>query len=109
MKKVTVVPLSKATAASCGAKAAACAELATLAEQSKKNSSFGTAQGVCLPFGCMEAVIKVGRTLQQERECRLVTNRATRPAVSAQPLGFACPLAASRQDLVAFSSLLLPC
>ena len=63
VKKITIVPLSKASTASCGAKAAACAELARLTEQSKKSSSFATAEGVCLPFGCMEAVIKVRKTL----------------------------------------------
>ncbi len=51
--------LAKATSATCGAKAAACAELAQLAEKNKKKGGFGTAAGVCLPFGSMEAVIKV--------------------------------------------------
>ena len=59
VSKASVVPLSKATTASCGAKAAACAELAQLAEKNKKKDGFGTAAGVCLPFGCMEAVIQV--------------------------------------------------
>ncbi len=60
VSKASVVPLSKATSASCGAKAAACADLAKLADKiSKEQSSFGTAAGVCLPFGCMEAVIQV--------------------------------------------------
>ena len=94
VKKVTVVPLSKATAASCGAKAAACAELATLAEQSKKNGSFGTAQGVCLPFGCMEAVIKVGPVLQQEDVCQLGTNRTRGIVVPAQGRTCAFPMTA---------------
>ncbi|DBA93500.1 hypothetical protein WJX82_005630 [Trebouxia sp. C0006] len=59
VSKASVVPLSKATSASCGAKAAACADLAKLADKiSKEQSSFGTAAGVCLPFGCMEAVIQ---------------------------------------------------
>ena len=59
VKKASVVALAKATTASCGAKAAACAELAQLAQKSKKKGGFGTAEGVCLPFGCMEAVIQV--------------------------------------------------
>lgn len=57
--KPSVVALSKATTASCGAKASACAQLAKLARESKKKGGFGTAEGVCLPFGCMEAVIQV--------------------------------------------------
>ena len=59
MSKASVVALSKATTASCGAKAAACAELAKLAEKQKKGAGFGTADGVCLPFGCMEAAVQV--------------------------------------------------
>lgn len=51
--------LAKATTASCGAKASACAHLAKLAAKTKKKGGFGTAEGVCLPFGCMEAVIQV--------------------------------------------------
>ncbi len=60
VSKASVVPLAKATSASCGAKAAACADLAKLADKiSKEQGCFGTAAGVCLPFGCMEAVIQV--------------------------------------------------
>ena len=60
VSKASVVPLAKATSASCGAKAAACADLAKLADKiSKEQGSFGTAAGVCLPFGCMEAIIQV--------------------------------------------------
>ena len=59
VKKTSVVALAKATTASCGAKAAACAELAQLAQKSKKKGGFGTAEGVCLPFGCMEAAVQV--------------------------------------------------
>ena len=59
VKKASVVALAKATTASCGAKAAACAELAQLAQKSNKKGGFRTAEGVCLPFGCMEAVIQV--------------------------------------------------
>jgi hypothetical protein len=55
VSKATVVPLEKATAATCGAKAAACAQLATAAAK----SGFSTPTGVCLPFGSMEAAIKV--------------------------------------------------
>ena len=84
VKKVTVVPLRKATTASCGAKAAACAELATLAEQSKKKGSFGTAEGVCLPFGCMEAVIKVAPALQQNRVSKFETRSMAHQHSSAE-------------------------
>jgi len=60
VSKASVMPLAKATTASCGAKAAACADLAKLADKmSKEQGSFGTAAGVCLPFGCMEAIIQV--------------------------------------------------
>lgn len=54
-----MVPLAKATTTSCGAKAAACAELAQLAQKGTSKGGYGTAEGVCLPFGCMEAVIQV--------------------------------------------------
>ena len=47
--------LEKATPKNCGAKAAACAELAKVAA----SAGFSTPAGVCLPFGCMEAAIKV--------------------------------------------------
>ena len=40
---------------SCGAKAAACAQLAQVAAK----AGFQTPAGVCLPFGSMEAAIKV--------------------------------------------------
>ncbi|KAL3145446.1 2,3-dihydroxyphenylpropionate/2,3-dihydroxicinnamic acid 1,2-dioxygenase, variant 2 [Trebouxia sp. C0009 RCD-2024] len=56
--KASMVALGKATTASCGAKASACAQLAKLAPKTKKKGGFGTAEGVCLPFGCMEAVIQ---------------------------------------------------
>lgn len=49
-----MLPLEKASASSCGAKAAACARLATLAA----GASFKTPAGVCVPFGNMEAAIK---------------------------------------------------
>ena len=54
--KATVVPLEEAKTETCGSKSAACAQLARLAA---KGSSFATAAGVCLPFGNMEAAIKV--------------------------------------------------
>ena len=59
VSKASVVPLAKATTASCGAKSSACAQLAKLAPKTKKKGGFGTAEGVCLPFGCMEAVVQV--------------------------------------------------
>ena len=55
MKSAAVVPLEKATPANSGAKAAACAQLATAAAK----SGFRTPAGVCVPFGCMEAAVKV--------------------------------------------------
>ena len=48
--------LEEAETETCGSKSAACAQLARLAA---KGSSFATAAGVCLPFGNMEAAIKV--------------------------------------------------
>lgn len=53
--KASVVLLEKATPANCGAKAAACAQLATAATK----SGFKTPAGVCVPFRCMEAAVKV--------------------------------------------------
>ena len=60
VKQATLVPLAKATAESCGSKAAKCAQLATFAQQ---QSSFKTAAGVCIPFGSMELALKVGLEL----------------------------------------------
>lgn len=57
MSKVTILPLEKASNSSCGAKAAACAQLAVVAA----DAGFRTPQGVCLPFGSMEAAIQVQR------------------------------------------------
>lgn len=74
VSKATVLPLSKATTVSCGAKAAACAELAQLAEKQKNGVSFGTAAGVCLPFGCMEAAVQVSCIALQHG---MITNRLT--------------------------------
>ena len=56
LKNAKIVLLEKATPKNCGAKAAACAELAKVAA----SADFSTPAGVCLPFGCMEAAIKVG-------------------------------------------------
>ena len=56
VNKATVLPLEEAETDTCGSKSAACAQLARLAA---KGSSFATAAGVCLPFGNMEAAIKV--------------------------------------------------
>lgn len=71
---VTIVPLEDATTASCGAKAAACGELLRLAASCRDavaakalaaagnggaNSTaiMASADGVVLPFGCMEAAL----------------------------------------------------
>ena len=71
---VTVVPLEEATIASCGAKAAACGELLRIAAScqdavaakalasasnggSNSTSIMASADGVVLPFGCMEAAL----------------------------------------------------
>lgn len=59
LKTMKTVALEKATPANCGAKAAACAELAKVAAGAR----FKTPAGVCLPFGTMEAAIKVCATL----------------------------------------------
>ena len=55
LKIMKTVALEKATPANCGAKAAACAELAKVAA----GANFSTPAGVCLPFGTMDAAIKV--------------------------------------------------
>jgi hypothetical protein len=55
VQSATVVALEKAAANSCGSKAAACSQLATLAA----GASFKTPAGVCLPFGSMDVAIKV--------------------------------------------------
>ena len=55
LKTMKTVALEKATPANCGAKAAACAELAKVAA----GADFRTPAGVCLPFGTMDAAIKV--------------------------------------------------
>lgn len=60
VKQATLVPLAKATADSCGSKAAKCAQLAVFAEG---KGSFKTAAGVCLPFGSMELALKVKLSL----------------------------------------------
>ncbi|KAL4433837.1 hypothetical protein ABPG75_000278 [Micractinium tetrahymenae] len=71
---IAVLPLGEATAASCGAKAAACGELLRLASQcsdaaasaasaasgngdANSTSIMAAADGVVLPFGCMEAAL----------------------------------------------------
>ena len=50
-----VTPLKEATKESCGSKSAACAKLATVAQE----GGFATAEGVCLPFGNMHIAIQV--------------------------------------------------
>ena len=67
LKNAKIVLLEKATPKNCGAKAAACAELAKVAA----SADFNTPAGVCLPFGCMEAAIKV--------KCGLIASCWMRP------------------------------
>jgi phosphoglucan,water dikinase len=55
-KKAKLVPLTEATTATCGAKAAACAELARVAEQN--TGLFSAPSGACLVFGNMEAALQ---------------------------------------------------
>jgi len=55
LKTMKIVALEKAKPANCGAKAAACAELAKVAAGAR----FSTPAGICLPFGTMDAAIKV--------------------------------------------------
>ena len=57
MSKPVVLPLEKANSSSCGAKAAACAQLASVAAE----AGFQTPAGICLPFGSMELAIEVLR------------------------------------------------
>mmetsp|Transcript_4360 Transcript_4360/g.15113 ORF Transcript_4360/g.15113 Transcript_4360/m.15113 type:complete len:1131 (+) Transcript_4360:97-3489(+) len=54
-EELVAVPLEAATAATAGAKAAACAELLRLAEAD--SAPFAAAPGVVLPFGCMELAV----------------------------------------------------
>ena len=67
-----MLPLAEATPATCGAKAAACGELARVAA---RGGAFGVPPGVCLPFGAMEAALRARRPRR-------------RPGVPAAP--FAC-------------------
>ena len=48
--------LAEATVATCGAKAAACGELARISVDN--NGAFAVPPGACLPFGAMEAALK---------------------------------------------------
>jgi phosphoglucan,water dikinase len=57
VSKAVLIPLDKAVAASCGAKAATCGELTRIAAGTDAASSFDTPPGVVLPFGCMEAAL----------------------------------------------------
>ena len=60
---VQVVPLADAVAASCGAKAATCGELARVAARvgaADAAASFATPPGAVLPFGCAEASLGGG-------------------------------------------------
>lgn len=63
MSKPQLVLLADADTAQCGAKAAACGELARLAEGS--GVDFATAAAVVVPFGVMDLAIKV----QQVASC----------------------------------------
>ena len=60
VSKAAVVPLADATVQNCGSKAAACAQLLSLAEGS--SGAFSASSGVVLPFGCLDLTLKV-RTL----------------------------------------------
>ncbi len=89
---VTVVPLDEATVASCGAKAAACGELLRLAAScqdavaakalaaasnggSNSTAIMASADGVVLPFGCMEAALAADG--QQDRFADLLRQLAS--------------------------------
>lgn len=80
-----VVPLDKATASTCGSKAAKCAALANLAASS--GGSFRTPRGVVVPFGVMEAVVEAAG--QAERYQQLL-KKLDDGAVSGEELEKAC-------------------
>lgn len=85
MSKVTILPLEKASISSCGAKAAACAQLATVAAE----AGFRTPAGLCLPFGSMEAAIQVHIPLCLACQMRhlLPSGRAPEKCCCAQAAG----------------------
>ena len=56
VSKAAVVPLADAKVATCGSKAAACAQLLQLAGEA--GSGFKATTGVVFPFGCMDLAIK---------------------------------------------------
>lgn len=67
-----VIPLQEATFATCGAKASICGALLRLAHScakdmpagsSFKNAFFEAPDGICIPFGTMEAVLKSSKKL----------------------------------------------
>ena len=55
-RQVAALELAEAAADTCGAKAAACGELARVAAAS--GGAFDVPWGVCLPFGAMEAALQ---------------------------------------------------
>ena len=64
----TLVPLSEATPETCGAKAATCGRLLRVAQRvsvSSPPAAFGAPDGCVLPFGCMEAALREGGTLDR--------------------------------------------
>lgn len=56
-KKPKLIALAEATPETCGAKAAACAELTKVAEQNA--GVFSAPSGACLVFGNMETALQV--------------------------------------------------
>ena len=72
LKTMKIVALEKAKPANCGAKAAACAELAKVAA----GASFSTPAGICLPFGTMDAAIKVFAPLAMHKICDATSCRS---------------------------------
>lgn len=84
-KRASVEKLAKAGAETCGAKAAACAALATLTSSVGKSagtSSFRAPAGAVLPFGCMEAAVsKSGRQKKFEGLLQKLESCAAGPAL----------------------------
>ena len=62
-----MLELAEATVDACGAKAAACGELARVAAGS--GGAFAVPWGACLPFGAMEAALQACALLPRPRVC----------------------------------------
>lgn len=85
-----VLELSQAEVQTCGAKAAACGQLATLAEKAAsagKGTAFKVPAGVSIPFGAMEAALSASGSL---KEFENLVERSERAAVEGGELDDVC-------------------